>query len=53
MPQMSPMNWLYLFVYFNIAIYLTFVKFHFLSGASFPVKTAASTRPVGPMVFYI
>nr|YP_007026100.1 ATP synthase F0 subunit 8 [Calanus hyperboreus]AFU88790.1 ATP synthase F0 subunit 8 [Calanus hyperboreus] len=32
MPQMSPMNWFFLFLYFNSMLYMTIVKIYFLSN---------------------
>nr|ASV47944.1 ATP synthase F0 subunit 8 [Calanus glacialis] len=50
---MSPMNWFFLFMYFNLAIYLTFIKFHFLSGFFILAKSSVGVTSVSPMLFYI
>nr|BAD18998.1 ATPase subunits 8 [Eucalanus bungii] len=43
MPQMSPMNWIVLFLYFNFGLYLSFCKVVHLSSLS--VTPSAGTAP--------
>nr|BAD19004.1 ATPase subunits 8 [Neocalanus cristatus] len=39
MPQMSPMNWFFLFLYFNLMLYMNIVKIYYLSNITVSQNT--------------
>nr|ADB43175.1 ATP synthase F0 subunit 8 [Calanus sinicus] len=53
MPQMSPMNWFLLFVFFNFSIYLTLIKVHFSSNSCVLVGLKPAVSAANNMLFMI
>nr|YP_010388414.1 ATP synthase F0 subunit 8 [Calanus simillimus]UPP55816.1 ATP synthase F0 subunit 8 [Calanus simillimus] len=53
MPQMSPMNWFILFLYFNLTFFMTILKLFFLTKINFLTLNKSQSLSNANYVFLI